>query len=219
MANERHDQSSDAENSSPATGEHSRTDESGRRHRHEDANAAGVRETMGNQGSEGSFGGQSSGSESGSADANGSTVAGGANAGAGLRGQSDQGGGMGGQPIGGNDSSTGTGTPLTQGYAGTTTGGAVAAGRLQGLGSSRLATNQHTTSNAGGSSVGSDQISGGSSGVSGGSGFVGSQADDSSEYLQSSERASDAAATSGSDFARHGRGAHDESEDESGGER
>jgi len=55
------------------------------------------RQNMQNQGSEGSFGGQSSGSQSGSADS------------------SSQSGGTGGQPIGGNDSGTGSGRPLSQG--------------------------------------------------------------------------------------------------------
>ena len=100
MADERDDQASGNDNSAPTTGQDSDKSEYG---------ARGA-ETMNNQGAEGSFGGQSTGDQSGSADANGSTVAGGANAG---QGSSDD--GMSGQPIGGNDSNTGTGTTLTQG--------------------------------------------------------------------------------------------------------
>jgi hypothetical protein len=114
-------------------------------------------------------------------------IAGGANDGAGLDRQDD---GAGGQPIGGNDSATGTGTTLTQGAD----------------------FGQGTTSNAGGSSVGTDQTSGGSSGVSGGQGFVGSQGDDSSDYLQDNNKASDASATGGTDFASQGRGAAEDSD-------
>ena len=91
--------------------------------------------------------------------------------------------GMSGQPIGGNDSATGTGTTLTQGADFS------AQDRAGSIGNATQATDeghfgQGTTSNAGGSTVGSDQTSGGSSGVSGGQGFVGSQREDSSEYLQ-----------------------------------
>ena len=150
---------------------------------------------MANQGAEGSFGGESSGSQSGSADSNGSSIAGGANAGQGLgSGRRDD--GTSGQPIGGNDSATGTGTTLTQGAD----------------------FGHGTTSNAGGSSVGSNQSSGGSSGVSGGQGFVGSQGDNSSDYLQDNQSASDAPASGGTDFAKQGRGApEDEDGQESGG--
>lgn len=80
--------------------------------------------------------------------------------------------GMTGQPIGGNDSSTGTGTTLTQGAD---FDASLGNDKHFGLG---------TTSNAGGSTVGSDQTSGGSSGVSGGKGFVGAKGDDSSDYLR-----------------------------------
>jgi hypothetical protein len=137
---------------------------------------------MSNQGSEGSFGGQSSGSQSGSADSNGSSIAGGGNAG----------GGMSGQPIGGNDSNTGTGTTLTAGYT-------------------PPSSSQRTTSNAGGSTVGSDQTSGGSSGTSGGEGFIGSQGTGSDEYLReggTSGRTTDSSgAEETTDFANQGRGA------------
>ena len=94
--------------------------------------------TMGHQGREGSFGGESSG------------------------------GGMGGQPIGGNDSNTGSGTTLTAGY---TPPHEDEFGR-------------DTTSNAGGSVVGKDQTSGGSSGVSGGEGFIGSNAGGSDDQFE-----------------------------------
>lgn len=71
-----------------------------------------------------------------------------------------RGGGMAGQPIGGNDSNTGSGTTLSSGY---TPPGADEFGR-------------DTTSNAGGSVTGKEQTSGASSGVSEGEGFIGSKA-------------------------------------------
>jgi hypothetical protein len=118
--------------------------------------------------------------------------------------------GMAGQPIGGNDSATGTGTTLTQGAdfdaqaeAGSN-GNETRTNYDTGLG-------QGTTSNAGGSAVGTDQTSGGPSGVSGGEGFVGSHGDNSSEYLQQD------GADGGSDFAKQGRAAVDEEDGESGG--
>ena len=67
--------------------------------------------SMGNRGSEGSFGGESVGSLSGSADPNGSSIARGTRP---HNQQADLGPGPG-QPIGGNDSNTGSGTTLTQG--------------------------------------------------------------------------------------------------------
>jgi hypothetical protein len=152
---------------------------------------------MNNQGAEGSFGGQSVGSQSGSADANGSSTAGGANDGRDKAGE--RGGGMGGQPIGGNDSNTGSGTTLTAGYTPPRDN------------RSDAELGQGTTSNAGGSSVGTDQTSGGSSGVSGGEGFIGSKGGNSDEYLQEKSSPEDA------DFAKRGRGALDEDGDESGG--
>jgi hypothetical protein len=148
--------------------------------------------TMDNQGAEGSFGGDSSGSHSGSAGANGSTIAGRGNARAGSGRPDDS---TSGQPIGGNDSATGTGTTLTQGAD----------------------FGQGTTSTAGGSSVGTDQTSGGSSGVSGGEGFVGSQSDDSGDYLQDNQPGSSAAATGGTDFAEQGRGAAEDNDQEGAG--
>jgi hypothetical protein len=133
---------------------------------------------------------------------------------------------MSGQPIGGNDSNTGTGTTLTQGAD---FGGQSASGQAQpsnGSGQTMTAnrdsgSGQGTTSNAGGSTVGSDQTSGGSSGTSGGQGFIGSQGSGSDDYLQqggSQEnlRSSGSDATGGSDFASEGRGALDEDDDEEG---
>jgi len=136
---------------------------------------------MANQGAEGSFGGQSSGSDSD------------------------------GQPIGGNDSNTGSGTTLTHGAD---FEGQSSSGQTQTSGNF----GQGTTSSAGGSSVGSDQTSGGSSGLSGGEGFIGSQGSGSDDYLQErdgSNSPSSSEATDGSDFAKQGRGAlDDESEGE-----
>jgi hypothetical protein len=146
---------------------------------------------MSDEGSEGSFGGQSSSGRTTSSQASDD--------------RQSQGGGMSGQPIGGNDSNTGSGTTLTSGYT------PPAAGyeeRLASDGTGAVAANQgsdsstHTnrggsgmgsgsTSNMGGSTVGSSQTSGGSSGVSGGEGFIGSKAE-------------------GSNFAREGRGATDD---------
>ena len=182
MADQRDDDFNNEQDSNLTTGQQSQQNEFGDE----------GKQTMSNQGAEGSFGGESSGSQSGSADANGSTVAGGGNAGAGFAQQDD---GTSGQPIGGNDSATGTGTTLTQGAD----------------------FGQGTTSNAGGTSVGSDQTSGGSSGVSGGQGFVGSQSDDSSAYLQDNEKASEASATGGTDFASQGRGAAEDSDQDGSG--
>lgn len=146
--------------------------------------------------------------------------------------ESREGGGMGGQPIGGNDSNTGSGTTLTSGYTPPSAGyeqrlasdgtGAVAADQGR---DSATHTNsglgQGTSSNAGGSTIGTSQTSGGSSGVSGGEGFIGSRGSGSDEYLQDrsgSDKASSAGATGGSDFAKHGRGALDDEDqdDESG---
>jgi hypothetical protein len=140
-----------------------------------------------------------------------------------------QDGDMSGQPIGGNDSNTGSGTTLTSGYTPPSAGyeqrlasdgtGAVAAD--QGRDSATHANRgfgQGTTSNAGGSTVGTSQTSGGSSGVSGGEGFIGLQGSGSDDYLQErsgSESSSSAGATGGSDFAEQGRGALEDEDDES----
>jgi hypothetical protein len=78
-----------------------------------------------------------------------------------------RGGGMAGQPIGGNDSNTGSGTTLTAGYT---------PPRGDEFG-------RDTTSNTGGSAVGKDQTSGGSSGVSGGEGIIGSKASGSDDQV------------------------------------
>ena len=146
------------------------------------------RQTMGNQGAEGSFGGESVGSQSGSADRNGSSIAGGAND------------GMSGQPIGGNDSNTGSGTTLTQGAD------------FQGQSSSGQA--QPTA----GDTLTTDQ--GGAGANNSGQGFIGSQGSGSDDYVQDrtgSESSSSAEATGASDFANEGRGAlDDENDDESG---
>jgi hypothetical protein len=74
---------------------------------------------------------------------------------------------MAGQPIGGNDSNTGSGTTLTAGYT---------PPRGDEFG-------RDTTSNTGGSAVGKDQTSGGSSGVSGGEGIIGSKASGSDDQV------------------------------------
>ena len=140
-----------------------------------------------------------------------------------------EGGGMSGQPIGGNDSNTGSGTTLTSGYTPPSAGyeqrlasdgtGAVAADQGR---DSATHTNsglgQGTTSNSGGSTIGTSQTSGGSSGVSGGEGFIGSQGSGSDDYLQDrggSESSSSAGATGGSGFAEQGRGALEDEDDES----
>jgi hypothetical protein len=119
---------------------------------------------LGTKGKEGSFGGQSAGQSS-----------------------SD---GMSGQPIGGNDSNTGSGTTLTQG------------------------------ADFGGSTLGTSQTAGGSSGVSGGEGFIGSQGAGSDNQVErpedSPDSAASAGATDGSDFAKQGRGALEEEDEESG---
>jgi hypothetical protein len=86
-----------------------------------------------------------------------------------------RGGGMAGQPIGGNDSNTGSGTTLTSGYT---------PPRDDEFG-------RDTTSNAGGSVVGKDQTSGGSSGVSGGEGFIGSNASGSDDQIEDRDEEED----------------------------
>ncbi len=110
--------------------------------------------------------------------------------GAGARDQSD---GMTGQPIGGNDSNTGSGTTLSQGAD-------FGEGALQ----------QASTSSSGQQS--SDSASDGSSGQ----GFIGSQGasrndgQGSSGSPASATSPSSAGASGGSDFASQGRGALDE---------
>lgn len=79
-----------------------------------------------------------------------------------------RGGGMAGQPVGGNDSKSGSGTALTSGY---TPPPDDEFGR-------------DTTSNAGTSVAGRDQTSAGSSGVSGGKGFIGSNASRSDDQIE-----------------------------------
>lgn len=194
MADERESNFRDDQNSSPTTGQHSQENEFGER-------AQQSRQPTGNHGSEGSFAAQGSDSQSGSADATASS-------------NSRQDDGMAGQPIGGNDSATGTGTTLTQGADFSAQGqpGSAASDTLTAGNDSDFG--QGTTSNAGGSTIGSDQTSGGSSGVSGGEGFVGSGGDNSSDYLQQRSGSSGAANAGGPDFAEQGRGALDD-EDES----
>lgn len=108
-----------------------------------------------------------------------------------------------GQPIGGDDSRTGSGTPLTQAFAGAAPGAAGPAGYASGRDETAV-TNDHPTgsgenheakrsgepaadsfargtSNAVSSAIAVDQTSVGSSGVSGGKEFIGSIADDVSE--------------------------------------
>lgn len=100
----------------------------------------------------------------------------------------DQSDGMGGQPIGGNDSATGTGTTLTQGadFSNQSDSASGTSDTLTANDDSDFG--QGTTSNAGGSSVGTDQTSGGSSGVSDGDGFIGSQGSGSDEYLSDDDQ-------------------------------
>lgn len=96
----------------------------------------------GHQGREGSFGGES------------------------------RGGRMAGQPIGGNDSNTGSGATLSSGYT---------PPRDDEFG-------RDTTSNAGASVVGKDQTSDSSPGVSGGEGFIGSNASGSDNEVEDRDK-------------------------------
>ena len=143
------------------------------------------RQNMQNQGSEGSFGGHSSGTQSGSADS------------------TSQSGGTSGQPIGGNGSSTGSGTTLSQGAD---FGGQCATGQAQQSdGSGDTLTTDQSSESPSQSSQGGSQ----------GEGFIGSQGSGSDDYLQNKNPSGENAA-GGSDFANQGRGALDEEEDESG---
>jgi hypothetical protein len=180
MADQRDDTSNDSEHQRTA-GQQS--------HRSEYGGQAGEqRETVADQGREGSFGGESSGRPA------------------------DEGDGMSGQPIGGNDSNTGSGTTLTAGYE------PPSPARSERDSDKDLG--RGTTSNAGAPSLGSSQTSGGSSGVSGGEGFIGSSASDAGDYVQDQGRATDVTDDSssrakGSDVLREGRGAPDrDAEDE-----
>jgi len=143
MADERDDQSDSEKETDQQTGGQ-------QSHRSEYGDQG--QQTMENQGAEGSFGGQSSGSQSGSADANGSTIAGGAN---------DDGGGMSGQPIGGNDSNTGSGTTLTSGYTPPRADSGEGFIGSQGSGSDDYLQNRGTDEDGGEGN--SDESSGGSS--------------------------------------------------------
>jgi hypothetical protein len=172
--------------------EHERQRTAGQQsHRSEYGGQAGEQqESMATQGSEGSFGGESSGRPA------------------------DEGDGMSGQPIGGNDSNTGSGTTLTAGYEPPSAGPGHSSpsagdGRpLSSDGTGVLAADQSgrggvhtrptgnadgagTTSNMGGSSADADQSSGGSSGTSGGKGFIGASGNDSGDYVQDPGRATD----------------------------
>jgi hypothetical protein len=142
---------------------------------------------MDNQGAEGSFGGQSSGSES-TASAN-------------------PGGGISGQPIGGNDSNTGSGTTLTAGYtpASNQNGAAQSPPQAQGSSQSGDAAATKTMDKADHSmaekSWDKDQNSGGSGEGQQASrdsqaGFVGSQSSDSGDYVQKQEDSDDNATRS-----------------------
>jgi hypothetical protein len=158
--------------------------------------------------------------------------------------QRDQTAGSSGQPMGGNDSATGSGTPLTQGSGsepprsmgtrGTEFGqfgdaNAPAGQQGQsGTGQADLGS-QAATTLAGRSDqqdLGIDQPGsvGGASGRQG-EGFIGAQGSGSDDYLQEggpgglsgdASGASSAEATGGADFARQGRGALDDEDDESG---
>jgi len=212
MADRRDDQTSSEHEHQRTAGQQS--------HRSEYGGQADERqESMATQGSEGSFGGESSGHPA------------------------DEGEGMSGQPIGGNDSNTGSGTTLTAGYEppsarpGHSSPSAGDGRPLSSGGTGALAADQSgpggvhmpaqgnahgagTTSNMGGSSADAGQTSRGSSGVSGGEGFIGSSEEDSGEYVQDQGRATDMADDSssrakGPDFAREGRGAVDQDGNES----
>lgn len=126
--------------------------------------------------------------------------------------QEQDNGGTSGQPIGGNDSSTGSGTTLTQGAD---FGGQSASGQAQPGGSG----NSETLTADQGSNAGSGTTTGGSSGGSSGEGFIGAHGSGSDDDLQdggsprSGGNASSANATGGSDFADQGQGALDDEDD------
>lgn len=124
-----------------------------------------------------------------------------------------------GQPIGGSDSSTGSGTPLSQGSeSGAPSGGQGSSGQAQpGTGFDTL-----TQGGTGGSGDGTSSgfTGSGGSGGSTGDGFIGSQGGGSDEYLQQDNQtgqtgSSSAAATGGTDFAEKGQGKA-EGEDDTG---
>lgn len=193
MADEVDGNPSDNDNGPLTTGQRSQENEFGERGPQADSSPQGTdRDKLADLGTESPISGQ------GSQEPNRGGTAGRAKEDAGLESQARQSDGMSGQPIGGNDSATGTGTTLTQGAD----------------------FGERTTSNAGGSSVGTDQTSGGSSGVGGGKDFIGSQASGSDDYLpedasssEPSGQPSSAEATGGNDFAREGRGALDGEDD------
>lgn len=115
-----------------------------------------------------------------------------------------------GQPIGGNDSNTGSGTALTQGAD---FGGQSSSGQAQSSGSDKLKSDQ-------GPGVGTQSTSEGSvppdptDKDSSGRGFIGSKGSGSDEHVQDNQDAS-SKATEGSDFADQGRGALDNDGNES----
>jgi hypothetical protein len=126
----------------------------------------------------------------------------------GKPGQSDQnsGGGMSGQPIGCNDSATGSGTTMSAGY--TPPQGQSASGQAetsQAANAERGAEQAAETMDRADQSMSNSPDSAGAGQPSGDSaqgGFVGSQTQDSGGYVQQD----------GQDFAREGRGAQDEDE-------
>jgi hypothetical protein len=199
VANERDDQLTGNDNMPLTTGERSQENEFGQRQ--QDAGTS-ARDLTAEDESQGRFGGEGQG-----------TAGRGRPGGAGDD-------GMSGQPIGGNDSATGTGTTLTQGadfdaQAGESSsdrsGGDTLASNADGRTDRPAQFGQGTTSNSGVSIVGTDQTSGGSSGVAGGEGFIGSDASESDDYLRKEQDSGSAAtAPRGSDFAREGHGALDE---------
>ncbi|HSR00393.1 MAG TPA: hypothetical protein VLM36_10810 [Sphingomicrobium sp.] len=126
--------------------------------------------------------------------------------------------GTSGQPIGGNDSAAGTGTPLSQGAD---PGSESATGQANIRPSS--ADTLTADENAGTDSTGSEGGSGERSAGSEGQGFIGSQGSGSDDYLQDQEGGSSSGdtastyshTTGGTDFAAEGQGALDEDENES----
>ena len=119
---------------------------------------------------------------------------------------------MSGQPIGGNDSNSGSGTPLSQGadVGGQSSGEQTSSsGQASQSGDTETLSGQQDTSGSGGSS-------GGTGGSSGGEGFIGSQGTDSDEYVQDNATGQSGSDESDkTDFADQGQGATDEQDEDS----
>ena len=163
-------------------------------------------------GSEGSFGGESSGSQSGSADANGSSISGGANAGQSSDGTS-------GQPIGGNDSNTGSGTTLTRERI--SAARAQAAKRRRAVAAATRSPATMTISAAAPEAISARQALGRHRRPAAAQACLEEQAlsarraaDPTTICRKTSDSPSSARAIEGSDFAREGRGALDEGDDD-----